>query len=100
MLPSGRNGQPSSRRWPTTTERERLPPRRGGVILILGFVILALVFDDRTDIRRNWSLPARFYSRNPIEGMDARPPSQPGNVLAGLVVGLGAVIYGLVSLLT
>lgn len=70
------------------------------LILILGIVILALVFDDRSDIRRNWSRPARFYSRNVAEGMEARSPSQPGNVLAGLLVGLAAVIYGLVSLLT
>ena len=65
--------------------------------IILGVVILALVFSDRRDIGRAWRRPARFWRAD--EGFEARAPSQPGNALAGVILGLAAIAYGVYSLL-
>ncbi len=66
--------------------------------IVLGLAILALIFSDRRLIARSWNRPARFW--RPNEMFEARAPSQPGNVVLGLILGVAAIAYGVYSLLT
>ena len=72
---------------------------KGVVSILLGLALLALVYSDRHDLRSSWSNPAKWYSRDVGEIVDSRRPSQPLNAVAGVVLGLAAVIYGVIELL-
>ena len=66
-------------------------------ILLFGIALLGLVGWDARNIRAAWDRPARWWSAT--EYMDSRRPSQPLNLLLGLLLGLAAITYGLVALL-
>ncbi len=70
------------------------------LVLGLGLAILGMIFADRRLIRSAWRRPARWYSRDPDEYMRSRGPAQPLNVLVGLPLGIAAVLYGAIGLLT
>lgn len=72
----------------------------GWMALLLGIVVLWLVFDDRRDISAAWRSPARWWSRDPDEYFRSRAPSQPLNVVLGVTLGIAAVVYGLMTLIT
>ncbi len=65
--------------------------------IVLGVVILAFVYSDRRLIGRAWRNPARFWRAD--EGWEARAPSQPGNAVAGIILGVAAIAYGVYSLM-
>jgi hypothetical protein len=65
-----------------------------------GIVLLWLVWSDRGNIKRDWKNPARFWAIRSEEAFWSRSPSQPFNVVIGTVLGAGAVIYGVVTLIT
>jgi hypothetical protein len=66
--------------------------------IVIGVVLLALVFSDRSRIREAWSSPKSWWK--PSEYWESRSPSQPLNVVLGVVLGVAAIIYGLASLLS
>lgn len=66
------------------------------VALLFGLALLSLVIWDRRNIAQAWRQPARWWSAN--EHMDSSAPSQPLNVVLGLLLGGGAVAYGVISL--
>ena len=68
--------------------------------IAVGVALIGLVFSDRRDIKRDWHSPARWWSRKPGEYQASRSPSQPLNVVLGLLLGTAAVIWGLIGLLT
>lgn len=72
------------------------------LLLSLGLALLALVFLHRRDIPAAWRNPARWWAawRDPAEYMESRSPSQPLNVVLGVGLGMAAVIYAVVSLLS
>jgi hypothetical protein len=57
----------------------------------------AFVYSDRRFIRGAWQSPARFWRADEFE---ARAPSQPGNLVAGVLLGVAAIAYGVVALVT
>jgi hypothetical protein len=65
--------------------------------IVLGVVVLAFVHSDRRFIRGAWQSPARFWRADEFE---ARTPSQPGNLVAGVLLGVAAIAYGVVALVT
>jgi hypothetical protein len=67
-------------------------------LIAAGLVTIGLVISDRGEIRKNWRQPARWWRLS--ESFDARAPSQPGNIVLGIVLGAAAIIYGVVTLLT
>lgn len=67
------------------------------LLVLVGVALLWLVWSDRGAVRRDWKEPARWWK--PGEYWAARSPSQPLNVVLGTVLGLGAVVYGLIALL-
>ena len=71
---------------------------RDWVVLIAGLGLLALVWSDRKHIRQAWRKPARWW--RPSENFEAQAPSQPFNVLIGCVLGVAAVVFGVIGLLT
>lgn len=71
----------------------------GWMALLLGIVVLCLVFTDRRDISAAWRRPARWWSRNPDELFRSRAPSEPLNVVVGVMLGVAAVVYGIVTLI-
>jgi hypothetical protein len=68
--------------------------------ILLGVALLGLVWSDRRRIRNAWRRPARFWARDPVEGFGAQAPSQPLNLALGLVLGIAAIVYGVVGLIT
>jgi hypothetical protein len=71
------------------------------VVLILGVLILALIFADRHRVRDAWRNPSRWYAVwNFDETWDSRAPSQPLSVVLGIVLGVAAIVYGVVGILT
>jgi hypothetical protein len=72
----------------------------GWVGIVIGVAILALVLSDRGGIRAAWRNPARWWSREPGEYWRSRAPSQPLNVVLGLVLGTAAVVYGVLWLVS
>jgi hypothetical protein len=70
------------------------------VMMVIGAVVLCLVWADRGNVRGAWRNPAKFWARNPHEYARSREPSQPLNVVLGTVLGIVAVVYGVVSLVT
>jgi len=66
--------------------------------IVIGMALLALVASDRRNIGRAWRSPSRWWSRDASEYVDSRRPSQPLNVLLGVVLGTACVLYGVVSL--
>lgn len=68
------------------------------VALIAGVALLGLVWSDRKNVRQAWRKPARWW--RPSEGFDAQAPSQPFNLVAGCVLGVAAVVFGVIGLLT
>jgi len=60
----------------------------GWMALLLGIVVLCLVFADRRDISAAWRRPARWWSRDPDEGFRSWAPSQPLNVVVGVILGI------------
>lgn len=68
-------------------------------ILLLGVGLLVLVALDRRGIGPAWRKPARWWSRDPVEGFASQAPSQPLNLLLGILLGCAAVAYGVSSLL-
>jgi hypothetical protein len=72
----------------------------GLVPLLAGAALLWLVWSDRGNIRRDWKKPARWWSVKADEALRSRSPSQPLNVVLGTVLGLGAVVYGVLALVS
>jgi hypothetical protein len=62
-----------------------------------GTVILAMIWSDRHKIPSAWRKPARFWRTG--EYMESREPSQPFNWTVGLLVGIAAIVYGVLSLI-
>jgi hypothetical protein len=69
-------------------------------ILLVGLVVLALIWSERDEITTAWSAPSRWWSRDPQGAFRARAPAQPGNLIIGGILGVAAVIYGALALLT
>lgn len=70
------------------------------VAIVIGIALLALVASDRRNIGGAWRSPSRWWSRDPAEYLGSRRPSQPLNVLLGLVLGIACVAYGVISLVS
>ncbi len=70
------------------------------LILAIGVTILAMIYSERGAIGPAWRQPARFWSRDPQEHLRSRGPAQPLNLVLGVVLGVGAVVYGVVALVT
>ena len=70
----------------------------GWFAIVIGVALLALVLSDRSRIREAWRSPASWWK--PSEYWESRSPSQPLNVVIGIMLGLAAIIYGVVSLLS
>ena len=70
----------------------------GLLLLLVGVALLWLVWWDRGKIRRDWKNPARWWSFRTGEYWRSRSPSQPLNVVLGTVLGLAAVVYGVIDL--
>jgi hypothetical protein len=70
----------------------------GLVLLLAGAALLWAVWSDRGNIRRDWKNPARWWSSKADEQFRSRSPSQPLNVVLGTVLGLGAVVCGILAL--
>jgi len=68
------------------------------LVLAAGVLILGMIWSDRAKIGTAWRRPARFWKRD--EYWESRAPSQPLNVVAGVILGLAAVTYGIVTLVT
>jgi hypothetical protein len=68
----------------------------GWIGIAAGALLLGIVLSDRGRIRHAWRAPARWWKPN--EYMDSREPSQPLNVILGLVLGIAALAYGIVML--
>lgn len=84
-------------------QRSREPYAAGvdnWVGIIVGLGLIALVVSDRSETKRNWSSPAQWWSRNPKEYWTSRGPSQPLNVVLGLFLGIAALSWGVIGLLT
>lgn len=67
----------------------------GWLGIVIGVFLLVMVFADRGSIRDSWRSPARWWVRR--EYQTSREPSQPLNVILGVVLGLAALIYGIVT---
>lgn len=70
------------------------------LVLALGVVILGMIYLDRREIATAWRRPASPWSRDSEEAARSRAPSQPLNLVLGLVLGVAAVVYGVVGLVT
>jgi hypothetical protein len=70
------------------------------LVLGLGLVILGMIYADRRGIADAWRSPASPWSRDRDEAMRSRSPSQPVNLMFGLPLGVAAVIYGTIGLVT
>lgn len=68
--------------------------------LLVGVALLWLVWSDRRDIRRDWKNPAQWWSFKTGEYWRARAPSQPLNAVLGTALGLAAVVYGVIALVS
>jgi hypothetical protein len=72
----------------------------GLVPLLAGAALLWLVWSDRRNLRREWMNPARWWSFKAAEPWRSRSPSQPLNVVLRTVLGLSAVVYGILALVS
>jgi hypothetical protein len=72
----------------------------GLVPLLAGAALLWAVWSDRGNVRRDWKSPARWWAFKTDEHWRSRSPSQPLNVVLGTVLGLGAVVYGILALVS
>ncbi|HEX6695733.1 MAG TPA: hypothetical protein VF080_03035, partial [Solirubrobacteraceae bacterium] len=70
------------------------------LVLLLGLVLLGMVFSERHDVPRAWKRPSSWLTRDPQEAMRSRAPSQPLNAVLGVILGLGAVVYATIALVT
>jgi hypothetical protein len=68
--------------------------------IVIGLALLGLVWSDRRGIGRAWRRPARFWSRDADEAFRSRAPSQPLNVVLGVTLGVAAIVYGVIGLIT
>ena len=68
------------------------------MILVVGLALLGLMWSDRKNVRQAWKEPARWW--RPRENFDAQAPSQPFNFVLGCVLGVAAVVFGILGLVT
>ena len=70
------------------------------IVLGLGLVMLWMIYADRGRIREQWDRPPTGSWNDPdtIERLNA--PSHPSKLMFGLPLGIAAVIYGVVGLVT
>lgn len=69
----------------------------GWIGVVCGLFLLGMVFSDRGKIRQARRSPARWWK--PGEFTESRGPAQPGNVILGVVLGVAALVYGVVTLI-
>ena len=67
------------------------------ILIALGVFLIGTVLWSWRDIRPAWCNPARWWKTD--EYTDSRSAAQPFNVLAGLVLGIAALAYGVVWLI-
>jgi hypothetical protein len=68
--------------------------------ILAGVLLLAFVWSDRRELREAWRQPARWWSRDPLEAFESRTPAQPLNVVVALVLGITAIVFGVLSVVT
>jgi len=82
----------------TRTITGRLVSVTGWIGIAAGVLLLGLVLSDRNKIRQAWRAPARWW--RPNEYIESREPSQPLNVILGLVLGIAALAFGVATLVS
>ena len=68
------------------------------LILAAGLLLLYGVWSDRGNIRSAWKQPAAWWRRG--EYLKSRDPAQPLQLVLGTGLGIAAVIYGVVSIVS